>query len=534
MKKHYTRITIAFTSLILVAFLLGGGFYTYVCAAKIMNDKMDEISFHWWVDRPYMGNSSYTYDELILDTYCSHWRYNDLLWNYEHVGVYDRLILGDGRVFEPRDFVSVYRHDSDSGYLENTRIFFTDEPLEIGETDDYIWHTSISGTCDNVFIYDGTLEYRNASGFDITEYEYKIPGNEYGTGGNEMDVSEWLGDEGCDVRYSRMAGSREDERLNSEAEKLLDGLLSDPETDPRFGKTEKSLITSYYVVYDATGRDSDHPAESYAVYLYHPLQIAFLDHIPVYVTCFIALAVIEILVILFMRRLYRNRMDLELRSRDLTRSIAHDLKTPLAVTQAYVENWEYIDEEDRHEYSEKLNQEVHNMDKMVTELLSIQKMDSGEQKLNLEDVELASLATSVYNQMKPVITERGLDVAIIKDDRKGSYVVNADLEMIRTVMGNFISNAVKYADTKVRIKLMGNDRYVTFMVSNDGEPISNSELKKVWDAFYKKDNSRTDRIGSSGMGLAISRSILKLHKAKYGAVSDGSMVSFWFRMKRVR
>lgn len=533
MKKHYIRITSVIFSLILVTFFVAGGFFWYAGAVRIMNERMDDFTLHMWMDDPAIENSDRPYDELIKDVYTLHWLYNDAVWRDKHVGFYGRLVLADGRTFEPRDFISIFRCDTDSLLDDNTKIIFTDEAPE--GMDKYLSGVSIDAQCDDVFIYNGTLSYKVYHYGGVDEYEMTIPENEYASGENGMDFSEWIGDFGLEARRVDMASSWEKRKLDSEASEILDDFINDIEFPGMTDKNiYKSLTTCYYIDYDVTRYDAVNKAECYTIYLCHPLKIAFQEHIPVFILGLAALVIIEALLIIFMRRLYRDRMDFELRNRDLTRSIAHDLKTPLAVTQAYVENWEYIDEKDRHEYSEKLNLEVGNMNKMVNELLKMQKMDSGEQQLQLEEVELGSLAETVYNQMKAVADERGLDVTIVKDDRNGSYLVNADLEMIRIVMGNFISNAVKYAGSKVRIKIMGSDRYVTFMVTNDGEPVSNNELKKVWDAFYKKDNSRTDRIGSNGMGLAISRSILKLHKAKFGAVSDGSTVSFWFRMKRVR
>lgn len=532
MKKHYIRITTVITSLILATFLVAGGFYWYACAVKIMNERMEDLTENSWINHPEIGYTDMPYDEMVKYVYSEHWRYNDSLPVSDHLGYYGRLILGDGRVFEPRDFIYVFRCDAETDYLlDNTRIIFPDETPSLDYENCLLWGVSIDAMCDDAFVYDGNMHYCLDSLDD--SYDVSIPTNEYASREGEMAFSDWIGDVGLEARYISMAHSKETEKLNAEAAEILDDYIDGHQGEFSLGETHKSLTTSYHIIRSITVYDYENKAECYSIYVFHPLKIAVQEHIPVFVLGLLALIVIEGLVIFFMRRLYRDRMDFELRSRDLTRSIAHDLKTPLAVTQAYVENWEYIDEKDRHEYSEKLGQEVDNMNKMVTELLKMQKMDSGEQQLHLEEVELASLAESVYNQIRTVAEERGLDVTIVKDDRNASYLVNADLEMIRIVMSNFISNAVKYADSKVKIKLMANDKNVTFMVSNDGEPMSNSELKKVWDAFYKKDNSRTDRIGSSGMGLAISRSILKLHKAKFGAVGDGSMTSFWFRMKRM-
>ena len=70
---------------------------------------------------------------------------------------------------------------------------------------------------------------------------------------------------------------------------------------------------------------------------------------------------------------------------------------------------------------------------------------------------------------------------------------------------------------------------------NDGDTISAKDLKKIWDLFYKQqDKARTDRMGSNGVGLAVNKSILELHKAKFGAESRSGETTFWFEMKKAK
>ena len=159
---------------------------------------------------------------------------------------------------------------------------------------------------------------------------------------------------------------------------------------------------------------------------------------------------------------------------------------------------------------------------------------SDAQRENFDTLRYDCYTDSECEKMKPIIEERGLKVKLITDVIGGKYCVSADPKMIKIVIGNFITNAIKYADTRVEIKLLGNDKRVKFMVSNDGEGISKKDIKKIWEPFYKGDKARTDRLGSSGMGLAINRSILRLHKAKYKCISDKCETSFWFEMKRVK
>lgn len=96
---------------------------------------------------------------------------------------------------------------------------------------------------------------------------------------------------------------------------------------------------------------------------------------------------------------------------------------------------------------------------------------------------------------------------------------------------NFISNAVKYADKKIDINLSENGRKIKFTITNDGNAISEEKIDKVWDEFYRDESIDNSRIGSTGLGLAITKNILILHDAGYGCKSENGKTSFWFEMK---
>ena len=116
----------------------------------------------------------------------------------------------------------------------------------------------------------------------------------------------------------------------------------------------------------------------------------------------------------------------------------------------------------------------------------------------------------------------------------GECIVSADLDMMKMVISNFMSNAIKYGKTKVEVLLVNGSNNVTFKITNDGEPISRKDQKKIWDLFYKKDKSGSDRLSSTGVGLAVNKSILDIHKAKFGVESSAAGTTFWFEMKKAK
>ena len=299
--------------------------------------------------------------------------------------------------------------------------------------------------------------------------------------------------------------------------------------------TRSGWLTSFVVYTSDTSVANDQiKIKECDVYLFHPLELVVKSYSYVYILFLVVLIVLLFLTIFLMRRMYKSRVSYEARTKNLTRSFAHELKTPLAVTKSYIENWDIIDEKERPEVASKINSEVDHMTKMVNTLLDLSKMDTGDVKLNLEEVDLYALAKVCYKHVEELAKERKITVGIKKEKEDGEYIVSADLDMMRMCISNFLSNAIKYGKTKVEILLVSGSNNVTFKISNDGEPISKKDQKKIWDLFYKKDKSGTDRLNNTGVGLAVNKSILELHKAKIGLDSNAEGTTFWFEMKKAK
>lgn len=517
MKKHYIRLTVVIEALILVVFILAGVLFTVVTANKTMNEYMDQSSSNG-VLRNYKSDD--TIDSVIQKTY-SNWQEQNIFYPKSDIGFSQVVFFQDGRKLESGDYLSVRNLEGSLRYIpiENGFDRFKNRDLF------YIMSEDIDGKCDSNFIYDVTFK-KIVCADNFEPFSCQFGKNDFVSDSDAVSVSEWANGSEIEAQLFRFAETDAQEKLNREAKDLLYRMVNE---NPVF-QSKKNLFTSYCVKYDFISSIS---VVSYQVYLYHPLLITLQNHMAVYILSAIILLIMEVLVIFIMKKLYSNRMCYELMRQDLTRGIAHDLKTPLAVTKAYTENWEYIDEENRPEYSEKINQEVDQMSSLISQMLSVSKLDS-DTKLNTEEIELNAMVSAVVNQMQPIIQERELEVRIVTDQIDGEYLINADPKMMRIVISNFISNAVKYAEKIVTVKLLKDSKTIMFMIENDGEGISKKDIRKIWEPFYRGDKARTDRLSSSGMGLAINKSILNLHKAKYKCTSEQCRTIFWFKMRKVK
>ena len=259
-----------------------------------------------------------------------------------------------------------------------------------------------------------------------------------------------------------------------------------------------------------------------------PLASVFKTNALTYIFMLLGFIILEALIVVSFVMLYKNQMNYEIRNQKLTRGIAHELKTPLAVTKATVENWDYFDDDRRKDYSKRIINEVDHMSDMVGKLLDVSKIKEGSNKLNPVAVDLKKLAEDTISRNGELIRERNITITFNRDDKP--YTVFADLEMMNMVLSNFMSNAIKYCDHIIMIQLNRSGRKIEFSITNDGAKIDKKDLDKIWDVFYTTDKARTDRMSSSGVGLSVVKSILDVHKAEYGCMSGEKGTEFKFSM----
>ena len=530
MKKHYVRMTVVICMLILFVFVMTGGFYTYIKATGILKIRED-LNYFMDCFNNVAGDDSVEGTAEYL--YFSSW--NDMSrYRYEDVGFYSLARYSDGKTIEVSPYICVgkYRKDGSNIYVEDSRIIVLDEEIEDGFSPSsfgYGKDVAIDALCDDSFIFDGTITFKDSQTDEIRTYT--IGDNDLVSGDNIISFDEWIGDgsDGTYAVYEYNGMSRNDMQagLNEEARDTLNNYLNN--TDGEAASFSSDLLTSYYIVHASSPADYDTGVDLYSIYFFHPIQTALHEHRQVYLIGGILLLLIEALTVFTMRRFYRDRAAYELKSRELTRSIAYDLRSPLEVTKSYVDNWEKIDGKDRAGYTEKLTHEVDIMTDTVNRLLKMSELGSEDIRINPEEVELYSLTMAVFKQLKPLISERGRELTVITDVKDGTYTVKADLEMMRLLIKNFLLNAIRFSDRKIMIKLFSDSRTITFAITNDGAMIGKRDLKKVWDVPVKTDDSEE---AGSGMELAINKSILDLHKAKYGCTCDKSGTTFRFEMNK--
>jgi len=221
---------------------------------------------------------------------------------------------------------------------------------------------------------------------------------------------------------------------------------------------------------------------------------------------------------------YANKAERD--RRQMTSNIAHELKTPLAVIHSYSEGLkERIAEDKREQYLAVIIAESERMDSMVIEMLDLSRLEAGKVKLARDEFSLSELVQSVFEKLDIVVDNEGLKVSY---DFEENCIVDADEARINQAVTNLASNAVKYAPygSAIHVKTFSERGKTGFSVENDSEPLTNEDLSKVWETFYRADNARTDE--GAGLGLAIAKSIIDLHGGICYARNTKTGVEFGF------
>ena len=219
--------------------------------------------------------------------------------------------------------------------------------------------------------------------------------------------------------------------------------------------------------------------------------------------------------------------------RDIIANVSHDLKTPLTMIRSYAEMIRDLSGEDPEKREAHLGiiiSETERLNAMIAELLDISRLQSGEMPIKRTKFSLKSLIEATISAFSSFVEKEGYHLVFIN---KGEGIVRADETLIKQVLDNLVSNAVKYGgkDKSVEIRMSEANGFVRVEVSDHGLGITKKDLRHVWDRYYKSSayHSRGD---STGLGLSIVKEILVLHDAKYGADSvyrQGS--TFWFELR---
>lgn len=217
--------------------------------------------------------------------------------------------------------------------------------------------------------------------------------------------------------------------------------------------------------------------------------------------------------------------------------VSHELKTPIALIQGYseglVENVN-TDEESRKFYAEVILDEATKMDRLVKQLLDLMKLEYGKREFEDKQFNLVELEKEVVRKSQVMLDEKQVEVKIQSSDEINVY---ADDFYIEQVISNYLTNAVKHVkeiDGKKYIQIENvvdiEKNKVRVKVFNTGDTISEENIARIWNRFYKVDESRNRENGGTGIGLSFVKAIMNNYGNSYGVINKENGVEFYLEL----
>ncbi|MCI6054792.1 sensor histidine kinase [Dysosmobacter sp.] len=204
---------------------------------------------------------------------------------------------------------------------------------------------------------------------------------------------------------------------------------------------------------------------------------------------------------------------------------SHELKTPLTVILSNAEMLQSADLPDRPaRWSDNIRSEAGRMKSLVEEMLTLARADNAVRTAVMETISLTDVAADCALSFEPVAFEAGKP---LREDLAGDVTVLGDREKLRQVIAILLDNAVKYgaAGGAITLTLRKTDRQARLTVANPGAPIPPEQLSRLFERFYRADDSRGEQSGF-GLGLPIAAAIAAEHRGALKAESDASSTRF--------
>jgi signal transduction histidine kinase len=201
--------------------------------------------------------------------------------------------------------------------------------------------------------------------------------------------------------------------------------------------------------------------------------------------------------------------------RELVANVSHDLRSPLASIQGYLETVHMkdgsLDPEERQRYVKTALRNAQRLNDLVGELFELSKLETEQVEPTIESFPIAELVQDIVMQYEPQAETHEIDLQAELPERHAR--VEADIGLVERALSNLIDNAIHYTPTggQVRVRLDNQERAVCVEVEDTGPGIPEDDLPHIFERFYRVEKSRDREQGGAGLGLAIAKTILELH-----------------------
>ncbi|MBD0383585.1 HAMP domain-containing sensor histidine kinase [Paenibacillus sedimenti] len=221
--------------------------------------------------------------------------------------------------------------------------------------------------------------------------------------------------------------------------------------------------------------------------------------------------------------------------KELVANVSHDLRTPMASIQAFVEALQDDVIQDRdtfNRYLQTIRIETGRLDGLIQELFKLSQLDAGGTEFAPELYHVDHLLLDGLQSLAFHLEEKKLQIEVDVPDRLPPVAVMP--QEMKRVLSNILHNAIRYSPAGGTIGIKAeqiSDLFIRLQIEDQGEGIEEQDMNRIFDRFYRADPSRNRSSGGAGLGLAIAKSIVQLHGGKIGVESKpGQGSRFWFTL----
>ena len=223
-----------------------------------------------------------------------------------------------------------------------------------------------------------------------------------------------------------------------------------------------------------------------------------------------------------------TEQDKEERERRLfVSNVSHELRTPLTSVKSYLEALDdgALSEPVAPDFVKVSLNETNRMMRMVTDLLSLSRIDNETSQLDIELTNFTAFITFILNRFDKIKSQSQEDTKkyeLIREYPITPIWVEIDTDKMTQVIDNILNNAIKYSPDggKIKVGMKTTDAQLIISISDEGLGIPKKDLPRIFDRFYRVDKARSRAQGGTGLGLAIAKEIVKQHKGFSWAKSE--------------
>ncbi|WOO86690.1 HAMP domain-containing sensor histidine kinase [Mollicutes bacterium LVI A0039] len=208
-----------------------------------------------------------------------------------------------------------------------------------------------------------------------------------------------------------------------------------------------------------------------------------------------------------------EKETLEKKLKVFTSDVAHEIRTPLAGISAIAELLAYNDKMTTGEMRTEakfIYDEVSRLTDLVNDLLQMSRNEVNAKRLDITELEIDSLINHVVSSIKPRLGEGDYEFIL---DVHAKHVYG-DFNALVQVLLNLLDNACTYGKSKIRLKVSEDENYTIFKVEDDGMGLTQQQASRIFERFYRTDESRNKNSGGTGLGLAIVKDLVDSHDGK--------------------